>query len=83
MTIGDLKKWVTSLPTEFDNYVLTHREYYDGDGDNLFANELPLVSIHIDDEEKKACFMHEKSYLVFKGDELITKVKVPSTKIEI
>jgi hypothetical protein len=27
--------------------------------------------------------MHEQSYLVFKGDESITKLKVPSKKVEV
>lgn len=83
MKVSDIKKWISGLPTEFDDYEITHREYYDTDGEQLFANEVPIVSIHIDNEEKKACLMHEQSYLVFRGDEIKTKLKVPSTKIEI
>ena len=82
MKIKDLKKWVSNISTEFDEYVLTHREYYDSDGDVLFANEVPLVSVHIDDTEMKTCFMHEQSYIVYKGDSIITKFKVSSTKVE-
>jgi len=83
MIVKDFRKWINSLPVEFDEYELTHREYYDVDGENLFANEVPLVSVHIDDSEKKACLMHEQSYLVFKGDKSITKLNVSSTKVEV
>ena len=81
MKIKDLKKWISSISAEFDDYTITHREYYDSDTDALFANEVPMVSIHIDEEEKKACFMHNDSYLVYKGDSIITKLDVPSTKM--
>ena len=33
MNIKEFRKWINSLPAEFDEYQLTHREYYDGDGD--------------------------------------------------
>lgn len=83
MNIRNFRKWVNSLPAEFDDYQLTHREYYDNDGDKLFANEVAIVSVHIDDNDKTACLMHEQSYLIFKGDESVTKINVPSTKIEV
>jgi hypothetical protein len=41
-----------------------------------------MVSVHIDDNEMKACFMHEQSYLLYKGDSIITKFKVSSTKVD-
>lgn len=83
MKVKDLKKWISGISSEFDDFILTHREYYDSDTDALFANEVPMVSIHIDDEEKKACFMHEQSYLIYKGDSIITKMEVPSTKVDL
>jgi hypothetical protein len=83
MNIKEFRKWINSLPVEFDEYQLTHREYYDGDGDNLYANEVGIVSVHIDDNDKTACLMHEQSYLIFKGDESVTKITVPSTKVEV
>ena len=48
MNIRDFKKWVNELPAEFDEYVLTHREYYDVDGDSLLANEVDITSVHVD-----------------------------------
>lgn len=83
MNIKDFRKWVNSLPVEFDDYTLTHRDYYDTDGVELFANEVDIISVHIDSEKKKACLMNEESYKIFRADELITKITVPSTKIEI
>lgn len=83
MNIKDFRKWVNSLPAEFDEYTLTHRDYYDTDGSELIANEIDIVSVHIDSDENKACLMDKQSYMIFKGDELITKLKVSSTKVEI
>ena len=82
MKIKDLKKWISDISSEFDEYTITHREYYDSEEDTLFANEVPIVSVHIDDNEMKACFMHEQSYLLYKGDSIITKFKVSSTKVD-
>jgi hypothetical protein len=82
MKIKDLKKWISDISSEFDEYTITHREYYDSEEDTLFANEVPMVSVHIDDNEMKACFMHEQSYLLYKGDSIITKFKVSSTKVD-
>lgn len=82
MTILEMRKWVNSLPKEFDNFELTHREYYDSDGDVLFANEVPIVSVHIDEVESKGCLMHEESYLKYRGDDIYEKVKLPSSKID-
>ena len=83
MKIKDLKKWIGDISYEFDEYTISHREYYDSDDDVLFANEVPLVSVHIDDTEMKACFMHEQSYIRYKGDSIITKFKVSSTKVDL
>ena len=83
MKIKDLKKWISNISSEFDEYTITHREYYDSEGDTLFANEVPIVSVHIDDDETKACFMHEQSYIRYKGDSIITKFKVSSTKVNL
>jgi len=47
MNIKDFRKWVNSLPAEFDGYTLTHRDYYDTDGIELFANEVDIISVHI------------------------------------
>ena len=83
MNIKDFRKWVNSLPAEFDEYVLTHREYYDSDVDELLANEVDVISVHVDSVANKICFMHEESYKVYRGNELISKISVPSTKVEI
>lgn len=71
-----MRKWVNSLPQEFDNFELTHREYYDSNDDELFAQEVPIVSAHIDEEDNKACLMHEESYLKYKGDDIYTKLEI-------
>jgi hypothetical protein len=81
MTILEMRKWINSLPQEFDNYSLVHREYYDSDGDELFAQEVPIVSIHIDETEHKGCLMHEESYLKYKSDDIYTKIDVPDMKM--
>ena len=81
MTILEMRKWINSLPKEFDNFELTHREYYDSDDENLYANEVGIYSVHLDGDESKACLMHETSYLKYKGDEIFTKVDVPDLKM--
>jgi hypothetical protein len=83
MNIRDFKKWVNTLPAEFDEFELTHREYYDTDGDKLLANEIDVASVHVDSVAKQICFMHEESYKVYRGNEIISKLSVPSTKVEI
>ena len=81
MTILEMRKWINSLPKEFDNFELTHREYYDADTENLYANEVSIVSVHLDGDESKACLMHEESYLKYKGDDIYTKIDVPDMKM--
>ena len=81
MTILEMRKWINSLPQEFDNFKLTHREYYDSDTENLYANEVRIYSDHLDGDEKKACLMHEESYLKYKGDDIYTKIDVPDMKM--
>jgi hypothetical protein len=76
MTVLEMRKWINSLPTEFDSFELTHREYYDSNGDDLFAHEVNIVSIHIDDIGNTACLMHEESYMKYKGDSIYTKLEV-------
>ena len=77
MTILEMRKWINSLPKEFDSYEMVHREYYDSDNETLFANEVPIVSVHIDGNENKGCLMHEESYLKYKGDDIYKKIQVP------
>jgi hypothetical protein len=81
MTILEMRKWINSLPKEFDNYTIVHREYYDDDGDTLFAQEVQIVSVHIDENENKSCLMHNESYLKYKGDDIYTKIDVPDMKM--
>jgi len=81
MTILEMRTWINSLPKEVDNFELTHREYYDSDNENLYANEVGIVSVHLDGDQKKACLMHEESYLKYKGDDIYTKLDVPDMKM--
>jgi hypothetical protein len=76
MKILEMRKWINSLPKEFDDFDLTHREYYDSNGDELFAHEVNIVSVHIDEIENKACLMHQESYMKYKGDTIYTKLEV-------
>ena len=74
MIIKDYRKWINSLPKEFDNYELVHREYYDSEDDELLGRETSVYSVHIDEINKKGCNMHESSYLKYKGDDDLTKI---------
>lgn len=76
MTILEMRKWINSLPKEFDSYDLVHREYYDTDEESLYANEIEVYSVHIDEDENKGCFMHQESYMKYKGDDIYTKLEV-------
>ena len=65
MTIKDYKTFLNSLPDEFENFEITHREYTDITDDELNAQEVPVFSVHIDEPNKKACNMHANSYDVY------------------
>jgi len=63
MKIKDYRKWINSLPSQFDEYELTHREYSDTVGGLLNAIETEVYSVHIDEIAKKGCNMHKESYV--------------------
>jgi hypothetical protein len=65
MTIKDYKTFLNSLPEEFDNFEITHREYTDITDNQLNAQEINVYSVHIDESKKKACNMHDKSYELY------------------
>mgnify|MGYP001030674638 CR=1 FL=1 len=73
MTIKDYKTFLNSLPEEFDNFEITHREYTDITDDTLNAQELQVYSVHIDESQKKACNMHQHSYELYQ--EFVTNSK--------
>jgi hypothetical protein len=62
MTIKDYRKFLNSLPKEFDDYPIVHREYTDITDNVLNAQEVPVYSVHIDEIEKSSCNMHKESY---------------------
>ena len=65
MTIKDYKTFLNSLPEEFDDFQITHREYTDITNDILNAQELGVYSVHIDEESKLCCNMHKESYEMY------------------
>ena len=65
MTIKDYKQFLNSLPKEFDDFEITHREYIDMEGEKLNAKEIPVYSVHIDELQKVACNMHMESYKLY------------------
>ena len=65
MTIKDYKTFLNSLPEEFDNFEITHREYTDIADSHLNAQEVEVYSVHIDESQKKACNMHQSSYELY------------------
>lgn len=65
MTIKDYRKWINSLPSEFDEYELKHREYNDEVNGGLNAIETEVYSVHIDEIAKKGCNMHRESYIKY------------------
>lgn len=69
MTIKEYKTFLNSLPTEFDDFQITHREYTDITDSALNAQELGIYSVHIDEESKLCCNMHKESYELY--DEFI------------
>jgi len=81
MTIKDYRKFLNSLPTEFDDYELVHREYTDITDDVLNAQEVEVYSVHIDEAEKSCCNMHMESYELFNefhaDKELPTTINLP------
>jgi len=81
MTVKDYKTFLNSLPEEFNDFEITHREYTTIDGDSLNAQEIPVYSVHIDVPNKKACNMHEVSYESYKEFTKMEKIEVPNVKI--
>jgi len=65
MTIKDYKEFLNSLPKEFDNFEITHREYIDIADNQLNAQEVNVYSVHIDESQQKACNMHKQSYEIY------------------
>ena len=65
MTIKDYKTFLNSLPEEFDNFEIVHREYTDITDDILNAQEVNVYSVHIDETQNKACNMHQQSYELY------------------
>jgi hypothetical protein len=78
MIIKEYRKWINSLPKELDDFELVHREYYDSTDDEILGKETEVYSVHIDDENRKACNMHQKSYMKFTEGDNVTKIDVPS-----
>jgi len=81
MTIKDYKEFLNSLPLEFDNYEITHREYTDITDNSLNAQEVNVYSVHIDENQKKACNMHQQSYELYQEFVNTAKIEVPSVRI--
>jgi|TARA_B110000211_G_scaffold83712_1_gene97993 hypothetical protein len=65
MTIKDYKTFLNSLPSEFDEYQMVHREYTDISDGKLNAQEVPVYSVHIDEFTKLCCNMHKESYKLY------------------
>lgn len=65
MKIKDYRNFLNSLPDEFDDYELVHREYTDITDNVLNAQEVEVYSVHIDEKEKSCCNMHMESYELF------------------
>ena len=65
MTIKDYKTFLNSLPEEFDNFQITHREYTDIIDNSVSAQEVPVYSVHIDESMKLCCNMHKESYELY------------------
>lgn len=78
MTIKEYRKWINSLPKELDGFELVHREYYDSTEDEILGKETEVYSVHIDDLNKKACNMHQKSYMKFQEGKNVTQLNVPN-----
>jgi hypothetical protein len=67
MTIKDYKTFLNSLPEEFDDFQITHRDYTDITDDILNAQEVGVYSVHIDESSKLCCNMHKESYEMYDG----------------
>ena len=65
MKIKDYRNFLNSLPAEFDDYELVHREYTDITDNVLNAQEVEVYSVHIDEQEETCCNMHMESYELF------------------
>jgi len=81
MTIKDYKTFLNSLPEEFDNFEITHREYTDITDNELNAQEVNVYSVHVDESQQKACNMHQASYELYQEFMNIAKIEVPSVRI--
>jgi len=67
MTIKDYKTFLNSLPEEFDNFEITHREYTDITDGVLNAQAVSVYSVHIDEESNTAVSMHQESYKLYQS----------------
>jgi hypothetical protein len=76
MKIKDYRKFLNSLPDEFDDYELVHREYTYITDNVLNAQEVEVYSVHIDEKEKSCCNMHMESYELFNEFQKVEEVEV-------
>lgn len=81
MTIKDYKTFLNSLPEEFDDFEITHREYTNINDDSLNAQEVSVYSVHIDESQNKACNMHQKSYELYQEFTKMEKIEVPLVRV--
>ena len=61
MKIGDIRKWLDTVPREFDSFDLVNRVIKPHEGDYVEAIDTPIAATIIDGEHKVACFLGRKT----------------------
>jgi len=81
LTIKDLKKFLLTLPEEFDDYEMINGEFGSGpDNEFYYRLDKPILNLYVDEENKELCFLHQTEEEV---DKIENEVKPKETLPEV
>ena len=61
MVISELKKWINSLPEDFDEYLVVSAEFGSLDEEMVYRLDKTFISLQVDEDNKEVFFEVEKT----------------------
>ena len=59
LTIKELKGFLNSLPSSFDDYEITNGEYGKANDENYFRIDKPVIFLSVDEDTQELCILHQ------------------------
>ena len=59
ITIKELKKFLDTLPKEFDEYPIMNGEYGKVDDKNYYRIDKPIIFLNIDEDTEELCILYQ------------------------